>query len=166
MQTPRRLRSVPDLDSAVAKLLAATDLTPDLTIDAGRWQLYRAASDDQANHETLIQIATEEPDRPLAAALVVHMLGLTPASDHPTWLATLAPSERAFATQRSTELSLLRTPPSYEALTRDLDSYTNWLQLGLAESLTDKPSLHELATNGRTKRIRNLAKARAKALLD
>lgn len=99
-------------------------------------------------------------------ALVVHVFALSATADHPTWLAALAPSERAYATQRSTEYALLRTPPPHDTLTRDLDTYTNWLQLRLAESLTHKPSLRELATNARTKRIRSLATVRAKALLD
>ncbi|GAA3563452.1 hypothetical protein [Kribbella ginsengisoli] len=157
---------MPDLDSLRTTLLTATGLTPDLTTDVGRWQLYRTAAEDTANHATLLQAATAEPDRTLATALVVHMLSLTPTADHPTWLATLASSERAYASQRSTEYGLLRTPPSCATLAQDLDNYTNWLQRRLAESLTDPTSLLELAAHARAKRTRHIARTRARALLD
>ncbi|NEA34819.1 hypothetical protein [Streptomyces sp. SID13031] len=154
---------MPNPHSLRATLLTATGLTPDLTTDVGRWQLYRTAAEDTASHATLLQAATVDPDRALVMSLVVHLPALTATADHPTWLAALAPSERAYATQRSTEYALLRTRPPHDTLTRDLDTYTNWLQLRLAESLTHKPSLLELADRGRTKRIRNLATTRRAA---
>jgi hypothetical protein len=163
MQPLSRLLTMPDLNALRTKLLTATGLAPDLTTDVGRWQLYRTAADDDANHETLLQIASIEPDRTLAAAVVIHLLGRTATADHPTWLAALAPSERVHAAQRSTEYSLLRTPPSRATLARDLDTYTNWLQLRLAETLTDQPSLQELAVNARAKHTRHIARIRGSA---
>lgn len=145
--------------AVLARIVATTDAPPDLTTDAGRWTLYCAAAQDPANHELLLEAATTEADRALAISVVAHMLERIPLQAHSTWLGALGSTESSFATRRSQELSILHNSASLTAGDAEATHpiWTNWLQLRLAT--TAPPAVRAvLATAGRTKRIRNLAK--------
>ncbi|MEU1618322.1 hypothetical protein ABZ479_13625 [Streptomyces sp. NPDC005722] len=128
-----------------------------------RWALYRRAFDDPACLPDLFDAVAVEPDPSVALGIVLHVLGGLPPDERPAWTARLGSDrERAYADRRARELGLLQGA-SVTALLVDeavQDSWSDWLQLGLATSSPEPAVLTRLASAGRTKRIRRLASER------
>lgn len=121
-----------------------------------------------AGEPALVRRVLTDPDRTMVEAAVTRHLDRRAAAIHATpeyteWAESMAAATagHAFLADRLREWSLLRAvclnhPWDPEALTR---SSSNWLQLKLAEAPgTPAPALTLLADQGRTKRIRHLAR--------
>lgn len=127
-----------------------------------------------AEEAGLVRHVLTDPDRTMAESAVTRHLDRRAAAIHATpgctewaewaeWAESMAEATagHAFLADRLREWTLLRDvclnhPWDPEALTR---SSSDWLQLKLAESpATPAPALTLLADQGRTKRIRHLAR--------
>ncbi|MEU6514892.1 hypothetical protein [Streptomyces sp. NPDC046978] len=157
-----------DLDAVLAALAGR------LGVDAGdpsdehdRWAVYRRALDEPAQLPALFDVVAVEPDDSISLGIVLHLLATLPPSDRQSWIDRLgADRGRAYATRRARELAVLQGD-SVTTLLDDpsvQDSWSDWLQLGLADSSDEPAVLHRLATKGRTKRIRRLASERIRTL--
>ncbi|KMS72499.1 hypothetical protein ACM01_23020 [Streptomyces viridochromogenes] len=120
-----------------------------------------------AEEPVLVRRVLTDPDRTMAESAVTRHLDRRAAAIHATsayteWAEsmTAATAGHGFLTDRLREWTLFRAvclthPWDPEALTRS----SNWLQLKLAEApATPTPALTLLADQGRTKRIRHLAR--------
>jgi len=80
------------------------------------------------------------------------------------WISQLAPDNRAYAERRASELRTLRQARegalSATEIAEEIDYWTDWLQIRLANALADRDALAMLCAKGRTRRIRNNAAAR------
>ncbi|MEU6237451.1 hypothetical protein [Kitasatospora sp. NPDC047058] len=120
----------------------------------------------------LVAAVLRDEDPVMAQAAVVRHVDLRAfallrSDDFAPWAAALAAAagERPFVVQRLGEWALL------SAMARDLDwddaaltAGSNWLQLGVAETAGSVRALTVLAADGRTRRIRNIAASRLRAL--
>ena len=155
-------RSLDQVTAALAHRLGAApgDLSGVLHDEHERWALYRRAFDDPACLPDLIDAVAVEPDPSVALGIVLQVLGGLPPSDRPAWTDRLGTERgRAYAARRSRELGILRSA-SVTALLDDAsvpESWSDWLQLCLAESSKEPAVLNRLVVAGRTKRIRRMA---------
>ena len=118
----------------------------------------------QAWADLLAAIASD-PDRGVAAGVAVPLLERVPPEMRDAVVATLADGNgHDYAVVRSRELGILESLADgrYDVgnVHEGLDSWSNWLQLRAAGEVTDERVLAELASSGRTKRIRSTASRR------
>jgi hypothetical protein len=140
----------------------------DIETDHGRWQLYERAMEASSALDLLRQAIALEEDRALAASVVLRMLEQVADVRQADWINQLAPDNRRLSERRAVEIQALRRArdgvlPTIE-IAADIGNWSDWLQIRLVDVLVDREGLAILSANGRTKRIRNLAAARLKAL--
>ncbi|KUJ41139.1 hypothetical protein AB0N87_09415 [Streptomyces sp. NPDC093228] len=157
-----------DLEAVLAVLAGRLGVDPgDPSDEHDRWAVYRDALDDPAHLPDLFDVVALEPLDSISLGIVLHLLGGLPPSERPSWIDRLGNDRsRAYATCRARELAVLQGD-SVTALLDDpsvQDSWSDWLQLGLAGSSDERAVLHRLATEGRTKRIRRLASERIRTI--
>ncbi|MFD8035516.1 hypothetical protein ACFV3F_43720 [Streptomyces sp. NPDC059717] len=157
-----------DLEAVLAALAARLGADPgDPSDEHDRWAVYREALDDPAHLPDLFDVVALEPLDSISLGIVLHLLGSLPPSERPSWIDRLGTDRsRAYATRRAREVAVLQAD-SVTALLDDpsvQDSWSDWLQLGLADSSDEPAVLHRLATEGRTKRVRRLASERIRTI--
>lgn len=135
----------------------------DLTDGHVRWDLYRRSSGDPAATADLFDAVAEEPDESVALGVVLRLLGTRPTAERPAWVARLrAEHGREYAARRMADLAIVQSGEVTALLADESvqDGWSDWLQLGLAESSVEAAVLARLAEKGRTKRIRRIASER------
>lgn len=129
-----------------------------------RWELYRKALADVRHRPNVLRVLSLEPNTPLASATVVHALEVVSAREGPQWVSVLRGGpQHDFAGRRLRELSILlnlRDDPQATVLDTDIDGWSQWLQLKVAEHAVGRSVLGRLAEVGSTKRVRRTALAR------
>ncbi|TFV33510.1 hypothetical protein E4K10_35565 [Streptomyces sp. T1317-0309] len=156
-----------DLEAVLAVLAGRLGADPgDPSDEHDRWAVYREALDDPA----ICRIcSTSWPSSPSTASPSASSCTYrqSPPSERPSWIDRLGTDRsRAYATRRAREVAVLQGD-SVTALLDDpsvQDSWSDWLQLGLADSSDEPAVLHRLATEGRTKRVRRLASERIRTI--
>ncbi|GHJ45656.1 hypothetical protein Cs7R123_29980 [Catellatospora sp. TT07R-123] len=142
----------------------------DVEADHGRWHLYERVI-ESSNHLDLLRKAVAlEEDTTLATSVVLRMLELVTDDQQDDWIVQLAPNNRAYSQRRAGEIRILRRArvgAVYpEEIASQVGDWTDWLQLRLVENLGNRASLAILSDQGRTKRIRNSAAQRLRALIN
>lgn len=137
----------------------------DLSSGHERWRIYQRAMDMPQAWADLLAAIASDPDRGVAAGVAVPLLERVPPEMRDAVVATLADGNgHDYAVVRSRELGILESLADgrYDVgnVHEGLDSWSNWLQLRAAGKVTDERVLAELASSGRTKRIRSTASRR------
>ncbi|SNS19750.1 hypothetical protein [Actinacidiphila glaucinigra] len=162
-------RSLGQVTAALAHRLGAApgDLSGLLHDEHERWALYRRALEHPACLPDLFDAVAVEPDPSVALGIVLQVLGGLPPDERAAWTDRLGTERgRAYAARRARELGILQGA-SVTALLQDAsvpESWSDWLQLRLAESSQEPAVLNRLVAAGRTKRIRRLASERERAI--
>ncbi|MEU6310671.1 hypothetical protein [Streptomyces sp. NPDC047014] len=134
-----------------------------------RWDIYRRISLKAGAVDNLRRAVEIEPDAPIASAIVVMMLEHLDPSTRAEWVEMLHPSVRPFSAVRARELETLESlsAPSVPRVDKTaLEGWSDWLQLRIVESVTDRRILSTMAEQGRTKRIRRVAAERLTGATD
>lgn len=157
-------------DQSYADLYDHPDADLDEPAEHARFAAYTAQLERStpAEEPALVRRVLTDPDRTMAVSAVTRHLDRRAAATHATpdyteWAQSMAAATagHAFLADRLREWTLIRDvclnhPWDSEDLTR---SSSDWLQLKLAEApATPVPALTLLAEQGRTKRIRHLAR--------
>jgi len=154
----------PELAGLLSDLAAALgEPAGDIEDEHRRWELYRLTVRLPAVRPVLCRAVAAEPDPAVAAAAVVQLLFGADPDERLRLVALLPPSVQRFPRQRARELAVLdalRQADGPSGHTADeVASWSDWLQLQVAEFGADRPLRALLAAEGRTKRIRRLAAA-------
>ncbi|WP_405058258.1 hypothetical protein OG474_36735 [Kribbella sp. NBC_01505] len=131
-----------------------------------RWKVYVPATDSDESSELLLRAVRLEPDPNVALSIVLRKLEWISDSDRQSWIDQLVTDkQRDYATRRARDLKVLETRPLAPALHQGIDeSWSDWLQVRLAEFSPEPEVACWLSQHGRTKRIRRLALERTKKL--
>lgn len=144
--------------TALARRLGAEP--GDLDDGHARWAVYLEAIGRAEEWPVVPDLIADEPDLPLAAAVVVRALEVLPEARRADFVAALPEGlSREYAATRARELvvlELLAAGSGPEFDTR----WTNWLQLRVATTISVAKTLEALSTSGATRRIRNAAARR------
>jgi hypothetical protein len=124
-----------------------------------RWRVYLAAIDLADCNETMLTAVQLEPDSSVALGVVLRKIERLPEGDRQTWIDALpTPRQREYATRRAQDLAILDARPLAPRLHEGIeDSWSDWLQLRLAEFSCEPEVVSWLRRTGRTKRIRRVA---------
>ncbi|WP_149030224.1 hypothetical protein [Kitasatospora sp. MBT66] len=131
----------------------------------GRWEIYRRAADHPGVVEKMYRAVEIEPDPSISSAAVVMMLERVDCSTRARWVELIQPQVRKFAEIRARELDIFEslTSPGVTVEQADLEGWSDWLQLRVAKSASDRLVLSRISEHGRTKRIRRIAADRLRA---
>lgn len=131
-----------------------------------RWEVYVPAIDLDSCSEILLEAVGLEPDPNVALGIVLRKIEWISDFDRQAWIDRLpAQEQREYAGRRARELKVLETRPLAPLLVEGIDeSWSDWLQLRLAEFSPEREIASWLSRNGRTKRIRRVALERSKVL--
>jgi hypothetical protein len=128
-----------------------------------RWPVYLAARERTECLGLLFRAVALEPVPSVALGIVLQVLGRLPESTRPAWIAQLRREDgRDYATRRAKEIAIYQSRAATPLLVDEdvQESWSDWLQLLLAEFSDEPPVLRRLAEKGRTKRIRRFATQR------
>ncbi|MGW0660978.1 hypothetical protein [Streptodolium elevatio] len=138
-----------------------------------RFARYRQAFDEvaPADAATLVARVLTDPDKGMASSAVCEYLDRRAAElladpGYPSWCLQMSRAVMVdeFCTRRLNEWTLLRAMTLDEPWdVESLLTASDWLQLHTAEQSLATPPLQVLAENGRTRRIRNIARSRLSA---
>jgi hypothetical protein len=127
-----------------------------------RWRLYQRATAVPSAVPGLWRAITAEPVLAVASAAVVMLLEQTDRDDRGRLIDLLDPAVREFPEERAREIRILESirekADRSDIGPEDVDTWSDWLQLGVVGSTRSRPILDVLAEHGRTKRIRRLAR--------
>ncbi|MFI0937539.1 hypothetical protein [Streptomyces sp. NPDC021020] len=132
-----------------------------------RWRLYKAALGQAENFGLLFEVIWFEPDQNVALSVLMPVLERLPEAERPRWIAQLRwEYSREFAWRYARDVALLESAALTPLLADDdvQESWSDWLQVRLAESSAEPAVLRRLGERGRTKRIRGYASRRLAAL--
>jgi hypothetical protein len=127
-----------------------------------RWHVYQAAVALCALGPSLREALASEPDEGVATSVVLLAFDRDPVREHRArWVDALSADRRAFVARRADDLSVLEGVCD-GSLTDvpDVTAWTHWLQRTSAEQSTVPDVLEQLARDGRTRKIRNIAAER------
>ncbi|MCC2323453.1 hypothetical protein [Cellulomonas xiejunii] len=127
-----------------------------------RWHVYQAAVALCALGPSLREALASEPDEGVATSVVLLAFDRDPVREHRAWWVDALPADRrAFVARRADDLAVLEGVRD-GSLTDvpDVTAWTHWLQRASAEQSTVPDVLEELARDGRTRKIRNIAAER------
>jgi len=153
------------LDGAVERLARLVGVAAgDLGDEHARWVIYLKGIELPVARELLLRAVSTETDDNLAASVVLRMIERVREDERAEWVDSLRGDKRVYAHRRALEISILErilsgTFDSAE-VAQQIDGWTDWLQLRIAESATVPGVLDIVGEAGRTRRIRNAAKAR------
>lgn len=153
------------LDDAVEQLAQLVGVTPgDLGDEHARWVIYLKGMESPVARELLLRAVGAETDDNLAASVVLRMIEGIGEDERAEWVNSLRGDKRDYAHRRALELSILERILSdtfdTAEVAQQVDGWTDWLQLRIAESATSPGVLDIVGEAGRTRRIRNTAKDR------
>jgi hypothetical protein len=134
-----------------------------------RWALYLSAMDFESRFGLPFDAVGLEPDPAITLSLVLRMLDKLPVVMREAWADNIPyAKEREFVRKRIRELSILCSVnegvPQPGQAEGTYETWSDWLQLQIANSAYDIRVLELLADRGRTKRIRGTADARIRLL--
>ncbi|WRZ87883.1 hypothetical protein OHB54_01630 [Streptomyces sp. NBC_01007] len=139
----------------------------DMSDEHERWAVYQPAFERGDCSDLLFDAVAAESVPSVALSIVLQMLGTLPASARPAWIEQLAlPDNREYATRRANDIAILQSADVTRLLVDEdvQDSWSDWLQLRLAEFSKESDVLSRLMAKGRTKRIRRYAMERHAAV--
>lgn len=152
----------------LARLVQCTGSTiEDMNDEHERWPVYLDAWERNECRDLLFHAIALEPIPSVALGIVLQLLARMPESDRPVWIAQLQREDgRAYATRRSNEIALYQSRAVTPLLVDEdvQESWSDWLQLLLAEFSVEPAVLRRLIESGRTKRIRRFATQRLAAV--
>lgn len=152
------------LDDIVTELSQLTGSSiGDMGDEHERWSVYQSALKQSECIHLLFSAVALEPVPSLALSTVLQVLGKLPQSDRPVWIEQLQLAEnRDYATRRAREFGIYQSRDVTPLLIDEdvQDSWSDWLQLLLAEFSKEPAVLGRLLERGRTKRIRRFAAER------
>ncbi|UQU65997.1 hypothetical protein COUCH_06755 [Couchioplanes caeruleus] len=153
------------LDDVVGRLAVLVGVTAgDLEDEHARWEIYLEAMNLPAAYELLRRAVEAESDDNVAASVALRMLERTGEAERADWVNALRGAKREYVSRRAFELLILERIISGAMdpaeVAQEIDGWTDWLQLRVADSATAAGILDLLGEAGRTRRIRNVAKAR------
>ena len=157
------------LDHAVERLARLVGVAPvDFGDEHARWAVYLKGIELPAARRLLLQAVNAESDDNLAASVVLRIMERVGEAERAEWVNSLRGDKHAYAHHRALELSVLErvlsgTLGSAE-VAEQIDGWTDWLQLRIAEVATSSGVLAVMGEVGRTRRIRNTAKDRRKQI--
>ncbi|MBO0609207.1 hypothetical protein [Myceligenerans salitolerans] len=157
-------------DEALRELaaMAGADAQPAHDDEHVRWTLYEASLPDPERRGVLQDALRGEANAPLVSAVVTKALELVPDGERRQWVDLLPPGPlRDFARVRATELGIWESLAAGERPVdgpAEIDAWSRWLQLRIAEQLDSVRLLEELSQAGATKRIRRSARERLRLL--
>lgn len=136
-----------------------------------RWGIYSRAMEDRGEWPELLELVREEPDSPVASAVVVGLLEVLPDHLRMDYVLALPPGgDREYATNRARDLAMLEriSAGSWTSCDErfDIQDWSAWLQLQAANKANDVPVLEGLSSLGKTKRIRAAAERRLRVVRD
>jgi hypothetical protein len=125
-----------------------------------RGRVYLAADERPEHDEALFALVGMEPFEQLALSIVLRVIGRMPHEERHAWVDQLSSEYgQAYAARRAAELAVYQTRPLAPLLTDGIEqSWSDWLQLMLAEFSPEPEVLAWLAERGRTKRIMRLSR--------
>lgn len=133
-----------------------------------RWRVYEQAAESPGTRALLHRCVAAEDDPVLASAVVVHVLGRVPRSERGAWVDALPEEAAEFPRKRAAELGTLADAVAgdlpADQVSANLPDWSDWLQLRAAEQVRDPRILEHLEIDGRTKRIRRIARESHAAL--
>jgi hypothetical protein len=135
----------------------------DMSDEHERWAVYQSAFERGDCSDLLFAAVAAEPVATVALSIILPMLGTLPASARPAWIEQLAlPHSREYATRRADDIAILQSAEVTRLLVDEdvQHSWSDWLQLRLAECSEEPDVLRRLMAKGRTKRIRRYAMQR------
>lgn len=124
-----------------------------------RWELYQRALEVDKLHGALREALAVEPDEGVASSVVLLAFGRVPDLDRMlVWVNALPERHRGFVEKMAHESAVLRSlcDGSFSGDIR-LDEWTHWLQRQAAELAVVRRVLVQLARDGQTRKIRNIA---------
>lgn len=155
------------LDGIITELARRTGTAiEDVSDEHKRWAVYQPAFERGDCSGLLFDAVAVEPVPSVALSIVLQMLGRLPALTQPAWIEQLAlPENREYAARRANDLAILQSAEVTRLLVDEdvQNSWSDWLQLRLAESSKEPDVLRRLMARGRTKRIRRHATQRLAA---
>jgi hypothetical protein len=158
-----------DLHDVLGRIAGALGAPlPDAGTDHDRWRLYERAIESSASLDLLRQAVALEEDRTLATSVVLRILERAADDQQDDWIAQLTPENREYCKKRAAEIRILRRARqgalSAGEIASQMGDWTDWLQRRLVDGLSDGDSLAILSSQGKTKRVRNAATERLRAL--
>jgi hypothetical protein len=131
-----------------------------------RWEFYQKAMQIGSCRRKLMAAVSLDPDPVLALTVALQMLETEDAHLREEWIAQLRDErQRQYASRRVRELEILEAFGRVPGLSRDVVlTWSDWLQVRLAEVSTVVEVLEHLKEHGKTKRIRRTASRRLAAL--
>jgi hypothetical protein len=152
------------LEGILAELAQCTGSVIDDTADEHqRWSLYQNACKKSECFDLLIGVVALEPDPNIALGIVLQVLGRVSPVSRATWIAQLQSARnRDYAAGRAKELGIYQNRAITALLANEgvEQSWSDWLQIRLAEFSEEAAVLQRLSERGRTKRIRRMASQR------
>ena len=156
-----------DFNALIEAIAARVGITPtDVQDEHERWKVYLPAIDSADCGEMLLSAVGLEPDPSVALGIVLRKIEWISDHDRQAWIDRLpVQKQREYASRRASELKVLETRPLAPLLHEGIDeSWSDWLQLRLAEFSPEREVASWLSQNGKTKRIRRIALERLKVL--
>jgi hypothetical protein len=156
------------LDDIITELARRTGTAiDDMSDEHERWAVYQLAFERGDCSGLLFDAVAVEPVPSVALSIVLQMLGRLSAVTRPAWIEQLVlPDNREYAARRANDLAILQSAEVTRLLVDEnvQDSWSDWLQLLLAEFSKEPDVLRRLMVRGRTKRIRRYATQRHAAV--
>lgn len=157
-----------ELVAAVDALCEALHVVPlDPEDEHWRWELYRRALEADESFDALRRCVVVEPVVQIAVGVVFALLETHAIGDLDEWIAGLPPWGVGLVVEKAADFELVRTLSSAEAVVdeEDVDRWSDWVQRRLSQGSCSETVLAALARTGRTRRVRNDARARTNAPL-
>lgn len=145
-----------------------------LTDEHARYQLYLTvmpSSDSSTEHDLMARIM-RDPDQVMSEAAITHYIddkasSISTSEQFITWSTGVRNLVKGhqFLVQRINEWILFKTlKDGRQVLSDELTGATDWLQRKIASELDSPHALEVMASFGRTKRVRNLARIRLRSV--
>ncbi|MBL0885432.1 hypothetical protein [Myceligenerans indicum] len=157
-----------EFTEAINRLAQNVDADKALEDEHARWRLYEAAARSAQKMPIIYQALRFEGNELLLSATVIHILPLVVDDERADWVDLLPQGRsRDYAARRATELHILEARTAVDspvASREEINNWSQWLQLRIAERSENTDLLSELSEVGTTKRIRHEARQRVRSL--
>ncbi|MBO9555037.1 hypothetical protein [Cellulomonas sp.] len=145
-----------ELCTALADL-TGYDAPPDWRDEHERWWLYQAAATRPLAAPSLQAAVGLEPVEGIATGVVLAAFDSYPSARR-DWIAALPVERRPFVSARARELDILDVVMAGDPLAdANVADWSRWLQRSVVDRSTNRAVLERLASEGMSKKIRNIA---------